>query len=287
MGAFSLSAIGARIGRPILGSFVVRIGKPILDYALPLRCPGCGTITAEQDRFCLDCWEQLDFLDDPCCARCGLPFELETDGPGSQCGPCAAAPPPWQSARAALAYGEIARKVAIRLKYGRRTGMARLMAHYMAPHACSIAEAGPIVEAGERPLLVPVPLHRWRLWNRGFNQSALIARHLGAATGLPADPFLLRRSRSTRPLRAMSPRAREKEVRGVFAIDPSRRAALHGRTIILIDDVHTSGATARACAERLLDSGAAAVHLLCWARVLPGGTIDKHHDAPDFGMGNS
>jgi len=290
MGAFSfLSAIGgpilgsfsARIGKPILDSFSVGICKPILDYALPLRCPGCGTITAERDRFCLDCWGQLDFLGDPCCARCGLPFELEPDGPDSQCVPCASAPPPWQSARAALAYGEIARKVAIRLKYGRRTGMARLMAHYMVPHIRSIAESG------DSPLLVPVPLHRWRLWNRGFNQSALIAHHLGAATGLPADPFLLRRSRSTRPLRAMSPRAREREVRGAFAIDPSRRAALRGRTVILIDDVHTSGATARACTERLLDGGAAAVHLLCWARVLPGGTIDKHHGAPDFGMGNS
>jgi len=241
------------------------IARPVLDYALPLRCPGCGTITDEQDRFCLDCWSQLDFPGDPCCLRCGLPFELEPDdAEGASCGACIAAPPPWQSARAALAYGEIARKVAVRLKYGRRTGLARLMAHYMAPHI------RPIAGDGDRPLLVPVPLHRWRLWNRGFNQSALIAGHLGRMTDLPVDPFLLRRLRATRPLRAMGPRARQREVQGAFAIAPSRRAALPGRTIILVDDVHTSGATARACALLLLDSGAAAVHLVCWARVLPG-----------------
>lgn len=260
-----------------LSSHLSTIGTLILDYALPRRCPGCGDITGEQDRFCLSCWSGLHFLGAPCCALCGLPFEVESGDPEVQCGACLADPPPWASARAALAYGDIARKVTMRLKYGRRIGMARLMARYMAHHLKTLEEkAG----AGEM-LIVPVPLHRWRLWNRGFNQSALIARHLGKGAGVPVDPYVLRRSRATRPLRAMNPGARQREVRGAFAIDKGRAEGLSGRTIILIDDVHTSGATARACAHSLLKAGASSVHLLCWARVLPDGDIIPATDAGD------
>lgn len=252
-----------------LSSRLSFIGTMILDYALPRRCPGCGDITGEQDRFCLTCWSDILFLGAPCCALCGLPFEVEPDDPAMRCGACLADPPPWRSARAALAYGDIARTVTMRLKYGRRIGMARLMARYMMPHLQRLTEG----EAGRDMLIVPVPLHRWRLWNRGFNQSALIAGHLAKGSGVPVAPFVLRRSRATRPLRAMNPGARQREVRGAFAVDRGRAASLSGRTIILIDDVHTSGATARACTHSLLHAGAAVVHLLCWSRVLPEGEI--------------
>jgi ComF family protein len=150
----------------------------------------------------------------------------------------------------------------MRLKYGRRIGLARLMAGYMmqrAPAACR----GDV----EQWLVLPVPLHRWRLWHRGFNQSLLIARHVARGLDLPIDPFLLRRVKSTRPLRNMNPRAREDTVRRAFAIDQRRKWQLKGKSIILIDDILTSGATARACSHVLLREGAAAVHLLCWARV--------------------
>ncbi|MGE4432041.1 MAG: ComF family protein [Sphingobium sp.] len=252
-----------------LSSHLSAIGTLILDYALPRRCPGCGDITGEQDRFCLTCWSDLHFLGGPCCGLCGLPFEVE---PALPCEACLADPPPWASARAALAYGDIARKVTMRLKYGRRIGAARLMAGYMAHHLRGMEEQA----EGRGALLVPVPLHRWRLWNRGFNQSALIAGHLGKASGIPVDPFVLRRSKATRPLRAMNPGARHREVRGAFSIDKRRADVLPGRTIILVDDVHTSGATARACARTLIDAGASRVHLLCWARVLPDGDDRAH-----------
>ena len=216
----------------------------------------------------------MRFLGDPCCQRCGVPFPFDPGEGAAECGACLADPPRWNSARAVLAYGEISRTVAMRLKYGRRTGMARLMARYMAPLAATMAEekeaegTGP--EAKGHTLLIPVPLHRWRLWNRGFNQSALIAHNIGRSTGLAVDPMLLRRTRPTRSLRDMSARAREREVKGAFALDPARAWKLRGRHVILIDDVHTSGATARACTAALLAGGAEAVDLLCWARVVNG-----------------
>lgn len=234
---------------------------PAVDYALPPRCPGCGAIVGEDFAFCLPCWGGMEFLGEPCCARCGVPFPHEM-GEGAECGGCMADPPPWDSARAVLAYGDVARTVALRLKYGRRIGLARLIARQMLRHV-----------GDEEALIVPVPLHRWRLWNRGFNQSALIADHLGRLTGWPVEKQALRRVKRTAPLRGMNPKQRAKMVRGAFALGAGQ--AVKGRRILLIDDVHTSGATAAACAKMLKRGGATEVRLLCWARVLPDAVADS------------
>lgn len=238
-------------------SFLRAAFRPALDYALPPRCPGCGAIVQEDFAFCLPCWTGMEFLGEPCCARCGAPFDHDM-GEGAECGACLADPPPWDSARAVLAYGDVARTVALRLKYGRRIGLARLIARQMLRHAGS-----------EPALIVPVPLHRWRLWQRGFNQSALIADHLGRLTGWRVEKMALRRVKRTAPLRGMNPKQRARTVRGAFAIEPGHR--FEGQRILLIDDVHTSGATAAACARVLKRDGAAEIRLLCWARVPPEG----------------
>ncbi len=229
--------------------------QPAIDYALPPRCPGCGAIVGEDFAFCLSCWNSMALLAEPCCARCGVPFPHDM-GAGAECGACMADPPPWDSARAVLAYGDVARTVALRLKYGRRIGLARLIARQMLRHV-----------GEEAALIVPVPLHRWRLWHRGFNQSALIADHLGRLTGWPVEKRALRRVKRTAPLRGMNPKARAKAVRGAFALADA--TAIMGRRVLLIDDVHTSGATAAACARVLKRGGAGEIRLLCWARVLP------------------
>ncbi|QUT04575.1 ComF family protein [Sphingobium phenoxybenzoativorans] len=232
----------------------------IIGYALPPRCPGCGVIVEDDHRFCLTCWSSMRFLSEPCCDRCGAPFDHDR-GEGALCGACLSDPPVVGRARAVLAYGDIARTVALRLKYGRRIGLARLIAGQMGRFVP--------VEGRAEMLLVPVPLHRWRLWWRGFNQSALIADHLGRLSGIAVEKEALLRTRRTPPLRGLDPGRRKKTVRGAFSVSLSRKHRLMGKTIILIDDVHTSGATADACARILLRNGAAAVHLICWARVLP------------------
>lgn len=235
--------------------------RPALDYALPPRCPGCGAIVGQDHGFCLSCWSGMTFLGDPCCARCGIPFPHDM-GAGAECGACLADPPPFDSARAVLAYGDVARTVALRLKYGRRIGLARLIATHMVRH----------VPDGEPPVIVPVPLHGWRLWGRGFNQSALIADHLGRLSGLSVDRHGLRRVKRTQPLRGMNPAMRAKAVRGAFAMADGHD--LKGRRVLLIDDVHTSGATAAACARVLRKAGVVDVRLLCWARAMPREHVD-------------
>ncbi len=201
----------------------------------------------------------MRFLGEPCCARCGVPFEHDR-GEDAVCGACLARLPPFDSARAVLAYGDVARNVALKLKYGRRIGLARLIARHMARRLPSFDSP---------PLIVPVPLHRWRLWWRGFNQSALIADHLGKVSGLVVDKHALVRVRATQPLRGMHARQRTKAVAGAFAM--AKGHGVRGRAVLLIDDVHTSGATAAACARALKRGGASSVHLLCWARALPEG----------------
>ena len=255
--------------------------RAIIDFALPPRCPGCGTVVGEDRQFCLACWSSLDFLGDPCCVSCSLPLPLAMTGDRVMCGACLADVPPFEGAPAAVAYGPVARTVALRLKYGRRTGHARLMARLMARR---VGALGPV----ETMLLVPVPLHRWRLWSRGFNQAALIADELTRLTGVARDHHLLRRVRATPSLRGKGRRERERIVAGAFALagDASARAA--GRHLVLVDDVHASGATLRAAARVLRRCGAARVSALTWARVVPdaatGNEIDIASLDSDMGI---
>lgn len=231
-----------------------------LDFALPPRCPGCGAIVEAPHRFCLGCWSTLDFLGEPCCACCAAPFDYGE--PGRLCGGCLASPPRFDWARAAVAYGEIPRRVALKLKYGGRPGVAETMARFMARH---------LARAPDGALVVPVPLHRWRIWKRGYNQAALIATALARRGGLETRLDLVRRVKATPPLKAMGPRQRRETLRGAFRVPAELKPLARGRAILIVDDVYTSGATANAVARALKRAGAAEIGLLCWARVVRDG----------------
>jgi ComF family protein len=224
-----------------------------LDFALPPRCAGCGAIVAETHSFCHECWKQVEFLGEGGCSTCGLPLqatEIES------CAACLARPPRIARTRSAVAYGELARGLAIKLKYGRKVAIARTMARYMAP----------LVSRADNAVFVPVPLHRTRLWRRGFNQSALVARELSRRLEIASAPSALKRIKRTPPLKGMSPLQRRKTVAGAFRI--ADKAAIAGKTVVLVDDVLTTGSTAEACARTLKRAGAARVELISWARVV-------------------
>ncbi|MBV9527391.1 ComF family protein [Sphingomonas sp.] len=237
----------------MLPSFIRGAARHVLDFVLPARCSACGVIVGEAHSFCADCWTEVAFLGIGGCSTCGLPLQAtEADS----CAVCLARPPRIARTRAAVAYDEVSRGLAIRLKYGRKVAIAKTMARFMAP----------LVEQGGERLLVPVPLHRSRLWWRGFNQSALVATELSRRIGIPAAPMVLSRQRRTPPLKGMSASQRRRAVSGAFRV--REPAAVRGKTIILVDDVLTTGSTAEACARALKRAGAERVELISWARVV-------------------
>ena len=236
------------------------LGRSVLDFALPARCAGCGTIIDLPHQFCATCWQLVEWLGQCGCDQCGLPLEA-TDI--DHCARCLARPPIIARSRAAIAYGEIARSLVLRLKYSRKVALAATMARYMRP----------LVNASPDTILVPVPLHWSRLWWRGFNQSGLLADDLARLSGMEHRPVQLRRVRRTRALKNMSPRQRSLEVKAAFAID--RVAEVRGRSFLLVDDVLTTGSTSDACAKALLRAGAERVDLICFARVVRPSLLER------------
>ena len=232
--------------------------KPLIDFALPPRCPLCGVTVEADNRFCLSCWRQLDFLAEPWCAACGLP--LAFDGPDdSLCIRCLVDPPVHDGVRAVVRYDDQSSLIAMRLKYGTRLGLARLIAEHMQKF---------VGEFCGDAIIVPVPLHRSRLWRRGFNQSVLIGRELGRVTGIGINHNVICRSRATPPLRGMTGKERRQAVDAAFALCGDARPSIAGKSILLVDDVYTSGSTSSACARLLKKAGAKQVLVFCWARVI-------------------
>jgi ComF family protein len=230
--------------------------RAAINFALPPRCPGCGVVVDADRRFCTDCWRALDFLGGEGCASCNLP--LESALTGMICADCLAAPPVHDGVRAVVAYGPIARSLVLKLKHGRKPGQAAIIGEHLARR----------IDAASDALLVPVPLHRRRLWLRGFNQSVMIGRVVSRISGVPLAIDCLQRSRATPMLGGLGRVRRARAVRGAFRVPEERAALLAGRTIYLVDDVYTSGATANSCARALKRAGAAQVIVLCWARVI-------------------
>ena len=236
-----------------------RTARALVGLVYPPSCASCGAATADAGALCPACWSGLRFIAEPCCPRYGTPFALDL-GIGALLSPRAIADPPvFARARAVALYDDTARSLVHRLKYEDRLDLAMAMAAMMAASgAALIAEADGVV---------PVPLHRWRLWRRRFNQAALLARPLARAGRKPFLPQALVRVKATRSQVGLSRAARAENLQGAFRVPPAHRAAIQGRRILLVDDVATTGATANAAARALLRGGAASVDLLTFALV--------------------
>ena len=234
-----------------------RVGWFALDTVLPPRCLGCGAIVADQGALCPACWREVTFLAPPRCAVCGFPFEA-APAEDTRCGACLAAPPPYDRARAALAYDAASRPLVTRFKHADRLDAAPAFAAWMARAAADLPRPS---------VIAPVPLHRRRLFRRRYNQAAVLARELGPRLGGTVVPDLLVRRRDTPSQGAFSPAGRARNVAGAFAVHP-RRAGWADRTrVLLVDDVFTTGVTLEACARRLRAAGAAGVDAVTLARV--------------------
>ncbi|MDO8607954.1 MAG: ComF family protein [Phaeospirillum sp.] len=235
------------------------VGRFVIDALLPPLCLCCNDQVSEPGTLCPGCWSEVVFLAPPFCRVCGLPFEFDP-GPESQCGECLRQPPRFGRARAVFRYDDASRALILRFKHGDRLEGVPAFARWM-------ARAGAEVLA-EADLLVPVPLHRWRLLARRYNQAALLAMALAGHGGAVAVPDLLIRSRRTPPQGHLNRSGRQANVAGAFQVAGRRRAALAGKRVVLIDDMMTSGATVEECAKVLLKAGAAKVDVLTLGRAI-------------------
>lgn len=230
-----------------------------LDAVFPPRCGACGAGVEKQGALCAACWGAIHFIAPPFCRRCGWPFEFDL-GEGALCGQCLRRAPPYAGLRSVFRYETGSRRQILGLKYYDRTVMTPAFGRWL-------AQAGREF-AGKAELIVPVPLHRRRLLRRGYNQAALLAHALARETGLPALPDGLLRVRHTVPQAELPRRARLSNLRGAFLANPRRADRLRGRTVLLVDDVMTTGATVRACCKALRRAGAKEIYVLTLARTV-------------------
>ncbi len=229
------------------------LGSEILQLLFPSQCPGCSQIinhpSPAQLGFCAGCWQTVHFVENPC-PQCGLP------GSGATCRGCFGARLPFKRAIAPLIYGGQVATAIQRIKYSKAT--------YLIP------ALGPLLRSllGKfSPIdsVLPVPLHRKRFFQRGFNQAALLAKECVTGANLRLVCNALHRVRDTASQAGLDKLARKKNVEGAFMAS----AKVYGQHLLLVDDVMTTGATAVACSAALIKAGAASVQVLTLARALP------------------
>ena len=250
------AAGGAGLGR------LRRAAVRLVDLALPQRCAACGRQMTARG-LCGPCWARVDFISGPVCDRLGTPFPYDqgpTETGESVVSPAALAnPPDFARARAVARHDGPARDLAHALKFNDRMETANLMAAMMIRAGIDLVPACQVV--------VPVPLHRRRLFKRRYNQAALLAERIALAACLEYEPFAIERVKSTRHQVGLNARERRRNVSGAFKVPAAMRPLVEGRRVLLVDDVLTTGATVNACARALRRAGAEATDVLTFSRV--------------------
>jgi ComF family protein len=236
-----------------------------LTLLYPHRCPGCNSADlSQQENFCTSCLRGIRLIHSPLCICCGLPF-LTTIGPDHLCYKCQMQPPAFRRARAWAFYQtsnltpQPLSNAIQDFKYRRRLNVGKILS--------KISSSWNPFSNQMYDLILPVPLHLRRLRWRGFNQSLLLAQAIGRSQNVLVDPFLLERIRPTVPQTELNEKERRNNVRGAFAVSIPER--LQGASVLLIDDVYTSGATVNECARVLCQNGAATVDVFTLARAVP------------------
>lgn len=235
----------------------------LVDLLFPPRCGLCHVIILEKQEkeLCRSCRGQIKFIDRPLCSRCGFPFPFPS-ATERLCGPCISQERPFRYSRQLGYYQGRLLEAVHKFKYEKKVALAKPLGRMLARMVNS-ASLGTDHEA-----IVPVPLYLVRLKQREFNQSLLLAKVVGRLLNKPVDYQSLMRVRWTEPQVSLTFTARRKNVRGAFGVKRERKRAIAGRTLLLVDDVMTSGATLEECSRTLLKAGAKAVDAVAVARAV-------------------
>lgn len=264
MGELSLS-YETRVKRGHWSRFLNYAGaglKALPDRIFPALCEGCDSPVSQVGTLCGDCWGTVRFLEAPVCPVMGTPFTYDF-GSHFLSAEAIVDPPPFRRLRSVACHDASVRHAGISLKYYDRLDMVPWMARWMQRAGQELLE--------ECDVIIPVPLHRKRLWKRRYNQAAELARVLAKLSGKAYDPSALQRIKDTRQQAELSQSERLRNVAGAFRVGQQHRIRLQGHTVLLIDDVYTTGATVKAACRALRKAGVANVDVLTFGRVLPEG----------------
>lgn len=242
--------------RPGLSYYLFHILWSGLDLVFPPRCGGCGKLG---QRWCMDCQHQLISPPKPYCDICGEP----KPAPGI-CAQCATARPAFYALRACVAFKEPMRPALHKLKYRRDVGLGESLAWNVAVYLDSLG--------WQAEIIVPIPLSQQRMRERGYNQSGLIARPLSRIMRWKYLASALQRVRHTRSQVGLSAAERRENVQSAFSANPG---LARNKTILLFDDVSTTGATLHAASQALLSAGANRVYALTVAKALQKYGLDQ------------
>ncbi len=247
----------------VAGRHALRAGlSAALAVVYPPGCIACQAAVGQAQALCPTCWSSIGFIERPYCERLGTPFAIDL-GAGLLSPAAIADPPAFARARAVCRFDGVARELVHRLKYGDRTELALTLGRMMAQAGREL-----LLQAD---LVVPVPLHRTRLWSRRFNQAAALATVVARQARLPLGPMALARVKRTRQQVGLTRPQRAENLQGAFRVSDAMRPQIEGRRILLVDDVLTTGSTANAAARALLRAGAREVDVLTFARVVTDG----------------
>jgi ComF family protein len=250
-----------------MGVHVSRGVAFLLNCLYPPRCRFCKQSTPGQNEgcFCPGCQSKIRLISHPMCTRCGRPF-IDVSGEDHECGVCLTRAPHFLKARAWACYPREGderhplRAVLQQFKYSRKVSLGKALGSLMA-------------RAGRDDFrdvtldcIIPVPLHPRRLRWRGFNQSVILGREVTRLWGVPMDPLVLLRSKETVPQTELAEDERRRNVRAAFAVNPMKSIA--GKSLLILDDVYTSGATVNECSRTLLRAGAKEVYVFTLARTV-------------------
>ncbi len=225
----------------------------IQDWLLPRLCPACGDPAGPGRELCPGCEQSLPILQHAC-PRCAIPYEqAQTHG---ECGACQKQPPAYTRAIALYRYAPPVDYFIRELKFRQQLGLARMLGEQLARRL--------VAESVRPDVIIPIPLHRARLRERGYNQSLEIARPLARALGVPLDFRSLVRVRATAPQTGMTIAERRKNLRGAFAL--RHIDAVRELRVALVDDVMTTGSTVQAAAHCVRAAGAQEVEIWVIAR---------------------
>lgn len=230
----------------------------IIDFLLPPRCINCSKPLSGKDGVCEDCFNIINFISNPCCQKCGMPFEATTAKSSKLCGLCVKDKKSvFRMSRSAMRYDDVSKNMVLSFKFMDKTENAKVFADWM-----FLAGKDIFVEGVD--LIIPIPLHYTRLIKRKYNQSALLAKRIGKLAEVKVNYSSVIRHKKTKPQVEFSGKARAQNIKGAFEIKHPEN--IKGKRVLLIDDVYTTGSTLKECAKSIRKAGAKSVDFLTLSR---------------------